>query len=204
MSYLLLPQDETGLVRYMCEELGLVLLLSDVTDRGVPIVAAHPLTAVSNRLPIELATGGTLIFWCRDFGPVRTLADAPAPVEPADRVAASLTREAAGARFSDLIDLTRTPVIRWRRARFRREGQLKPALLQSMPIKVRDYPPEVLRVHRQIERWLKKHGEKVNPFDHCSDPAVPQPRNLGPFWVWVHPHALEWIWGGGEIWPWPG
>jgi hypothetical protein len=204
MSFLLLPQDEKALFHYMCDELGLSLLLSDVTERGAPRVASQPLTAVSDRLPTSVSDPGTLIFWCRDLGPVRVLADAPAPVDVADRVAGLLTRQAAGAGYGDVIDHCRTPVIRWRRARFRREGQLKPALLQAMPLKIRDTPPGVLSLHRQIDRWLKKRGEKVNPFDHCSDAPGPAPRNLSVLWVWVHPHAMEWIRGGGEIWPWTG
>jgi hypothetical protein len=204
MSFLLLPQDEMVLFRYLCEELGLALLLSDVTEQGAPRVALQPLTAISDRLPRSTVDPSTLIFWCRDLGQVKVLADAPEPVDAADRVAGLLTREAAGSGYGDVIDLCRTPVIRWVRARYRRDGQLMPGLLQAMPLSIRDTPPGVMRLHRNIDRWLKKRGEKVNPFEHCCDATVSPPRNLNVFWVWVHPHAMEWIKGGGEMWPWTG
>jgi hypothetical protein len=219
MSFLLFPPDEIELVRYLCIDLDLALLLSDVTDGGVPRIAPLPLAAVPDKLlwePLPRAPGRplstppdplTFLFWCPSLGPVRTFVDAPEPTEAIDRVAAQLTREAKGPSYANAIDLTRTPVIRWQRARFQRAclqngRRLVPGLLQAMPVKLRDTPPEVLKLHRKIERWLKKRGEKLNPFGHCSQTLVPQPRNLNPFWVWVHPHAMEWVRGGGEIWPW--
>jgi hypothetical protein len=202
MSFLLLPPDELALVSYMCGDLDLALLLSDLTDRGVPRIATEPLAAVPDHLPSSPSDPRTFIFWCHWLGPVRTLADASESVDPADRVAGLLTREAAGDRYGDVVDLQRTPVIRWHRTSFQSERRLKPGLLQVMPLYVRDTPSDVLKLHRQVDRWMKKHGERLNPFDHCRDLPIPQPRNLNPFWVWVHRHAMDWVSGGGEIWPW--
>jgi hypothetical protein len=204
MPFLLLPRDEIALVSHLCDELGLRLLLSDLTERGVPRIASRPTDAITDRLPRSGDGASTLVFWCPALGPVKTFADASEPVDASNRVAALLTQQSAGGRYCDVVDLCRTPVIRWRRSLVRREGQLMPGSLQAMPMTIREHPPDVLKLHGKIERWIKKHAERVNPFDHCSDAPIPQPRNMNALWVWAHPHALEWVRNGGEIWPWTG
>ncbi len=110
MSFLLLPEDERPFITFLCEELGLRLLLDDLASGGVARVATDPLRAVPAELPFGI--GRTLIFWASSLGPVRTMADAPHPKDAADRVARALTAQAAGARFPDVIDFERTPVLR--------------------------------------------------------------------------------------------
>jgi hypothetical protein len=51
MHLLALPEDEQEIVRYLCEEQGLQLLLSDLVEDGVPQVADDPLRALLPDLP---------------------------------------------------------------------------------------------------------------------------------------------------------
>lgn len=205
MSYLLIPEDEKDLVTYLVNGLGLKLLLSDVAPNREPRVAQDPLSAVPTELGKQYdATPSHLIFWCSQLGPIRTLVDAPVTSDPRTQVARQLTQQSAGDEYEDVIDLSRTPVLRWRRCCWHAPNRLKPALLQGMELKVRQTPKDLLKLYAKVERWLKSRGEKLNPFEHCTELPGAQPRNLNTFWVWVHPHALESVRRGLEIWPWTG
>jgi hypothetical protein len=102
------------------------------------------------------------------------------------------------------IDVARSPVIRFYRSSWNRNGCLNPGLLQAAAAPVKEQPDELLRLRRQVERWLRTAGERLNPFDHCSKSPIAQPTNLNAFWTWARPHALAWVRGGGEVWPWNG
>ena len=206
MSYLLLPEDERELVEYLCYEIGLSLLLSDVAPNGIPSVARNPTAVLPSELPDRVQVGKAqvayFIFWCPSICPVHTIAQKSATTDPKDRVSEFLTRNNAGGRYPDVIDLSATPVIRYRRCYWQTTNRLVPGVLQAMPIRIPETPNEVLQLYRKVERWLRKRGTKLNPFEHCLDTPVPQPRNLNGFWVWAQPHALEWVRNNGEIWPW--
>jgi hypothetical protein len=51
MHLLALPEDEQEIIRHLCEEEGLQLLLSDLLEDGSPRVAADPLRALVPELP---------------------------------------------------------------------------------------------------------------------------------------------------------
>jgi hypothetical protein len=124
MHLLALPEDEQQIIHHLCEHEGLQLLLSDLLEEGSPRVAADPLRALVPDLPsrkraLEAVKSGApasdparhqvreYLLWARSLGPIRTLADAPAPRDAVDRVAFQLNREATE-QWRDLIDLTRT------------------------------------------------------------------------------------------------
>ena len=205
MSYLLVPEDEKDLVTYLVNGLGLRLLLSDVAPNREPRVAQDPWSAVPTELGKQNdTTPSHLIFWCSQLGPIRTLVDAPVTSDARTQVARQLTQQMAGHEYEDIIDLSRTPVIRWLRCSWHAPNRLKPALLQGMELEVRQTPKPVLKLYAKVGRWLKSRGEKLNPFEHCMELPGAQPRNLKTFWVWVHRHALESVKRGLEIWPWTG
>jgi hypothetical protein len=102
----------------------------------------------------------------------------------------------------DLVDLARRPVVRFQRSNWNRNGCLNPGQLQGMAVRVKEHPPELLAKLRSVERWLKKRGERLNPFEHCSQSPIAAPSNLNVFWVWAQPAALTWVQQGGEVWPW--
>ena len=72
------------------------------------------------------------------------------------------------------------PLRVFQRAYCRIGRRFVPGLLQSMPVRIRDTPPDVVRLYRKIERRLKKRGEKLNLFAHCSETPLPLQRNVGP------------------------
>jgi hypothetical protein len=111
MHLLALPEDEQEIVRYLCEEQGLQLLLSDLVEDGVPQVADDPLRALvpdlpsRKRLKAAVAPGVGVtdptyqevweyLLWARSLGPIRTLRDAPGPRDAVGRVALQINREA--------------------------------------------------------------------------------------------------------------
>jgi hypothetical protein len=146
---------------------------------------------------------GDHTFWCPEIGPVRTLGDAPPPHEAKDAVMLQINREADPAGWRDRIDLARTPVIRWSRPRwYRKDRCLVASRLGAMAARTKDHPPALLKLYRQIERWLRRPATKFNSFKHCSDLPVPEPPNLSHFWVAAWPQAKTWIAQGGELWPW--
>ena len=115
-----------------------------------------------------------------------------------------LNQEADPEGWADYVDSSRSPVIRFHRANWNQNGCLNPGLLQGMSVRLKDQPPELIRTLRQIERWLKSDGEKVNPFRHTINTPVPEPERLGALTAWARPHALDWIRSGGTVWPWNG
>jgi len=204
MNWLLLPEDEVQLVTYLTGPLGLRMVLPKLTSAGVAL-AKDPLTALTSELPGHVTEGipWDFTFWCPDIGPMRLLGDRPSEGhdDVRTRVALQMTK-VESPRWRELLDLRRTPVIRFRRSAWHQEGPLMPGLLQGMDLTVKEHPSDVIRLLRSITSWLKREGEKLNPFEHCSNSPIPQPRNLNPFWVWARPCALSWVRAGGEVWPW--
>jgi len=205
VKYLMLPEDEADMTEYLCGELGLVLLLSDRTTNGQPAVAKDPLKALIPELPLyprRLEPRGVYyyLFWCPLEGPIRTLGEAPEPTDAVGRVGLLLTKDAAGGEWGDIIDHERTPLLTYRRCSLHDNGDLIPGALGSMPVPVKATLPGVRRLHGRAERWLRRSGERVNPFDYCDDPGFPRPDDPARWWVWARPHALERLRAGGAIW----
>jgi hypothetical protein len=184
MHLLVLPEDEQEIVRYLCEEEGLQLLMSDLVEDGAPQVAEDPLRALVPDLPSRKRFGAAAapgvgvtdptyrevweyLLWARLLGPVRTLADAPVAQDAIGRVALRLNCDATE-RWRDLIDLTRTPVIGLRRTGWHhRENCLIAGGLTTMRVRVRDLPREVASLHSRVERYLKRHSQRLDPFETC-------------------------------------
>lgn len=190
VNWLLLPDDEDELVAYVSGELGLVLV-GEGWDR--------------DGLPRQFGTQPSeVVWWASDIGPIQRMGDAPPPKDAKDAVLVRLNQEADPERWKDLLDARRTPVIRFHRSNWNRNGCLNPGLLQAMSIPLKEQPKELIRLLRQTERWLKSDGEKVNPFRHTIRTPVPEPERLGALTAWARPHALAWIRDGGKVWPWNG
>jgi hypothetical protein len=206
MSDLLVPGDERELTAFLCETLGAKLLLSDVTTAGEPHVASDALAALPRTLPGPAFFGDTsvraLLFWLPSVGPIRTMVDARPPETPHDRVAQLLSRQAAGERAPDLIDLERTPVLTLNRSTALGPNRLAPGGLGSMPIRTAALPAEVRAVSSKARRWLRARAVKADPFDYCAEVRSRRPRSLGPLWCWVQPEAWRLVEAGAEIWPW--
>ena len=191
------------LIRHLHESVGLPLLTSD----GGAVALADPADVITDEFPLLMARQAReYYFWCPEIGPVRKLGDAPAPRDAHEAVVLHVSRESHPDNWRDLIDLSRTPVISWRRPVWYRPDQacIVAGGLGAMTAKVKEYPEELRRLHRSIDRWLRKPAVKVNPFEHCGRTPVPQPRNLSAFWVATWPQAKKWVDGGGELWPWDG
>ncbi len=206
MSFLLVPEDESELTVYLCEELGAKLLLSDIAMEAEPQIARDPLQALPAQLPHEATPGCKeiyeLLFWLPACGPIKTMRDAPEATDARDRVAQLLTRDSAANQFADVIDTQRTPVLRLRRSTKMAGNRLAPGLLGTMRIQASALPQDVRRMHAKATRWLKKRGAKTDPFLHCPEVKERRPANLRPLWVWVQPYAMELVEQGTEIWPW--
>ncbi len=206
MSFLLVPEDESELTDYLCEEMGAKLLLADIAPKAEPRIARDPLKALPSELPIEATPGCNeiynLLFWLPSCGPVKTMRDAPEANDARDRVAQFLTRESATDQFFDVIDTRRTPVLRLRRSIRMAGNRLAPGVFGTMDTKASALPRDVRRMHAKATRWLKKRGAKVDPFLYCPEVRERRPTNLGPLWVWVQPKAMELVEQGTEIWPW--
>lgn len=210
MSYLLLPDDERELVGYLVNVRGMHLLLNDVLDgdwRGgrAPHLATNALEAIPRQLPGPPRQGGAdvyaLHFWPEDAGKLVSLGAPGRAQDATSRVGLVLSQQRAGRRWRDVIDPDRSPLIRWRRCYWRENGHLTPGLLQGMAEITRLWPPELLRTHQSVERWLRKGSERVDPFEHCDDPPVVPP-NRTRFVVWAMPQAADWVRRGGRVWPW--
>jgi hypothetical protein len=135
-----------------------------------------------------------------DLGPIRTLADAPAPRDAVDRVALQLNREATE-QWRDLIDLTHTPVLGLRRTGWHhREDCLIAGALTTMAVRVRDLPREVTSLHSRVERYLKRHSQRLDPFETCQVYTGPRldPRQTRGWWLWAMPQAQAWLAAGGQ------
>jgi hypothetical protein len=209
MNDLLAPADERDLTVFLCETLGARLLLSDVITSAGPSLAANPLTALPEALPGPAFHGDrsvrSLTFWLPSAGPVRTLADAPVPDTPLDRVARRISTDAAdsaGVRVADLIDLESSPVLNLRRSTALSPHRLAPGAFYAMPVKAAALPAEVRAAYNKARRWLKKRAVKVDPFEHCPEVRSRRPNNLGPLGCWVQPEAWRLVEAGTEIWPW--
>jgi hypothetical protein len=217
MHLLALPEDEQEIVRYLCEEQGLKLLLSDLVDDGVPQVAADPLRALVPDLPSwrrlkAAVTPGVGVtdptyrdvwdyqLWASSLGPIRTLGEAPEPRDFVDRVALQVNR-AATERWRDLIDCSRTPVIGLRRTSWHHsEDCLIAGGLTAMRVRVRDLPREVASLHARVERHLKRHSQRLDPFETCHLYRGPRrdPRRSRGWWMWAMPQAQAWLAAGGQ------
>jgi hypothetical protein len=208
MSDLLAPADERDLTIFLCETLAAQLLLSDLTTGGEPRLALDALASLPEALPGPARFGDravrVLIFWLPWVGPIRTLADAPTPATPRDRVARYLSAQAAGDRAADLIDLERTPVLRFTRSTALSQQRLAPGSFAAMPLQTAALPAEVRAAHARTRRWLKTRAVKADPFDHCPEVQSRRPKSLGPLWCWVQPEAWRLVQAGAEIWPWSG
>ena len=201
MSYLLLPDDEVPFVQFLRQELGALMLRDELTTGGRAHIHADPTEAIGSTLPAE-SDQRTLVFWLRDVGPVATMQDAQEPTDARRRVAIQLTRESAGSRFGRLLDLARTPVLRWRRSSFRSSRLIIPGSLQAMDVPVSKTPLEVRRRHRAADSWLRRKAVPIDPFEHCKNLPIPAPANRRVFRVWAQPGAASWVAHGGEVWPW--
>lgn len=217
MHLLALPEDEQEIVGYLCEKEGLQLLLSDLVEDGVPRVAADPLRALSPELPsrkrlkaaVTPGVGVTdpsyrevweYLLWASSLGPIRTLADAPAPRDAVGRVALQLNR-AATKRWRDLIDCSRTPVIGLRRTSWHHSGDcLIAGGVTAMRVRVRDLPREVASLHSRVERYLKRHSQRLDPFETCHLYRGPRhdPSRSRGWWMWAMPQAQAWLAAGGQ------
>jgi hypothetical protein len=216
MHLLALPEDEQEIVRYLCEEEGLWLLLSDLVEDGLPRVADVPLAALAPDLPsgkrlkaaITPGVGVTdptyrevwvYLLWASSLGPIRTLADAPGPREAVGRVALHINREATE-RWRDLI-VSRTPVIGLRRTHWHHsEDCLIAGGLTAMRVRVRDLPREVASLHSRVERYLKRQSQRLDPFETCQVYRGPRrdPSRSRGWWMWAMPQAQSWLAAGGQ------
>lgn len=206
MNYLLLEEDEKAFAGHLCSELGLWLLLSDRAPDGNPEVAQDPSTALpplANPARKGCPDVYELTFWCPALGPICTLGTAPAPKDAIGAVERKIIQDAT-LEWEDVIDCSRTPVIRLKRTHWQAEAhsRLAPGLLCAMALPKREQPRKLLALYREISRWLMRQGTRLNPFEHCSYPGVRQPRNLNVFWVCAMPAAYAWVNQGGEVWPW--
>jgi hypothetical protein len=217
MHLLALPEDEQEIVRHLCAKEGLQLLLSDLVEEGVPRVADDPLAALVPDLPsgkrlkaaVVSGAGGTdparhqvweYLFWARSLGPIRTLGDAPVARDAVDRVAFQLNREATE-RWPDLIDLSRTPVIGLRRTSWHHsEDCLIAGALTTTRVAVRDLPRDVASLHSRVERHLKRHSQRLDPFETCQAYRGPRldPSRARGWWTWAMPQAQSWLAAGGQ------
>lgn len=217
MHLLALPEDEQQIVGHLCEEEGLQLLLSDLVEDGLPQVAADPLRALvpdlpsRKRLKAAVAPGVGItdptyrevweyLLWASALGPIRTLADAPVAQDAVGRVALQLNR-AATKRWRDLIDLSRTPVIGLRRTSWHHsEDCLIAGGLTAMRVRVRDLPREVASLHSRAERYLKRHSQRLDPFETCHLYRGPRrdPSRSRGWWMWAMPQAQAWLAAGGQ------
>lgn len=201
MSFLLFPEEERTFIERVLEKHSGVILKKDyLVDGSLKTVDIHDLDFAD--FPNDIQSTQTIILWLQDCGDIKTMKDAPQPHLAKDKVATLLTKEAAGALYENIIDYSRTPIIRWRRSRYHSENRLIPALLQSMPVPLGAIPAPLRKSYNSLNRWLKSEAVKVNPFEFCSDINSPAPNNLNQFWVWAHPEAFSWLQSGGEVWPW--
>jgi len=193
------------LIEHLTDAEGLLLLASDHLRAG-PSVVRGQLDPPSLPPPAEPLTPreepATFNFWWQEGGELRALGDAPPPGDAAGRVALKLAQDASEHR-QDLLDLERSPIVRWARCRWHSSGALCPGLLQAQARKTSEQPAGLVRLHRRVARWMKKQGVRINPFDHGPEElTMDPPANLNMFWAWAFPAAEAWVRDGGTIWPW--
>ena len=203
MRYLLFPDEERALIRYLCGQVGLQFLTSDSGAAR----NSDPVSLIATDFPTLRANEEReYYFWCCDIGPVRRLGDVPEPRDAVDAACLRMNQEARPESWRDLIDLARTPVISWRRPLWYGSDRkcLVPGRLGAMAAKVREHPSDLRRLYGRVDRWLRRPATKLNPFEHCSGLPVAEPKNLSTFWVAAWPQGKEWVHRGGELWPWDG
>ena len=205
MNYLLTPTDELELISFLREEVGAHMILSELAPNGQASIASERIHTLPD-LPGPAKYGCTSIrcfrFWLRDCGPIRTHRDAPRPIDPKDRVARYLTKEATGDAYDGVIDFTRTPSLFFSRTTQMNSRRLAPGRFGAMPVKAKNLPADVKKKHATVERWLRTRGRKTDPFAHCPEVADRRPERLGVLWVSVQPNATKLVENGMEIWPW--
>ena len=202
MRYLLFPEEERALISYFRGELGLRFLASD----GGATADADPVERIGDEFPELMSrTEREYYFWCPEIGPVKRLGDSR-PRDIKEAVCLQVNRQSYPDNWQNLIDLSRTPIVSWRRPVWYRASRncLVAGRLGSLTAKLKEYPPELGRLYKRVERWLRKPATKINPFRHCSNTPVPEPKNLSPFWVAAWPLGMAWVDQGGELWPWDG
>jgi hypothetical protein len=209
LRYLLTPVDEADLAAHLCGDLGMRLLLSDVTTDGAPSIAAEPAIALPAALPGRPYFGDPAIrrftFWAEALGPIATMRDAPNPTNAHERVSRILTRENAGDAFADVIDSSRTPLIQWCRCAVHSSRRVLPGRLGATMGPTQQRPRELQKLLRGVEVWLQQRAQTVDPFETCPEARERQPRNTSRFRVSVLPDAARWRREGDlEIWPWDG
>jgi hypothetical protein len=200
VNYLLLRDDEGPLRRYLSDDLDLIPLANaagpgTAAEPGTPDLPSHAKPSLAGR-PSEF------VYWAKQVGSLRRLGEAPDPASAKEKVGRILNEQVFGDDWVKAIDVARSPVIRFYRSSWNQNGCLNPGLLQAAAAPIKEQPDELLRILRQVERWLRAEGERLNPFEHCSKSPIAPPANLNAFWVWARPHALAWVRGGGEVWPW--
>jgi hypothetical protein len=209
MRYLLFPDEEIILCRYLTSELGLKLLASNLAPGNIPKIVEGGVPANLNGFP-DPAEPKTLpnepmhfLFWCSEIGGIETLGSAETPSDPKDRVSVILTQQASE-QWRDVIDFTRTPVIFWARPCWYKKDHscVVAGRMNGMTIPVKKYPVELKRLYGKIDRMLRKTGVRLNPFDYVPNTPVPEPENLNAFWVFTWPQGMSWLENGGELWPW--
>jgi hypothetical protein len=203
MQFLLLPSDEQELVTWLCNELGLKLLLSDALTGGRPATASDPTAALPESLPLQARPFQPrgiyeLTFWhpgweVSNWDPQR------AP-DIRDHVAGILTSGSAAQAGVDpdtLLDPARTPVLRLRRCVLRDDGSLEPAGIQGMALPARYQPAEVLHLRTQTERWLRRGSTRfAGNHPHLTHESS---RSRHPKPVYARRHAAAWIRDGGRF-----
>jgi hypothetical protein len=209
MRYLLFPDEEKLLCRYLTSELGLKLLASDLAPGNIPEIVERGVPANLNGFPdpAEAKTPPSdpthLLFWCSDIGGIETLGSSGTPSDPKGTVSMILTQQASE-QWRDVIDDTRTPIITWVRPRWHKKDHscVVAGRMNGMTIPVKKYPVELKRLYGKIDRMLRKNGVKLNPFEYVSKTPVSEPENLDAFWVFTWPQGMSWLENGGELWPW--
>jgi hypothetical protein len=172
-GYLLFPDDERRLIEHLLGE-RVLLLSSDLLLDGEPDLASP---AVPTELPpLPRVVPGepgvhSYVFWCSALGPLRAEGDARAPSDAVGRVARHLLQTQTE-RWRDVVDYASSPIIRLRRAHWHRSGALLPALLQGPSRVTRDWDPELVRLFRRVERWLRSWTTKTNEWDLCPPGQV--------------------------------
>jgi hypothetical protein len=205
-GFLLLPEDELLLVDHFMGQENLALLASDDLRAG-PRLVERLVTPQPLRPPAEPLQQHpephAFIFWAQALGPLRTIGEAPPPASASERVERLLTDESAGGDSQHVLDWSRSPIIRWSRANWHENGALCPGRLQAQPRKTKEQPPELLRLHSRLSRWMKKQSTRIDPFEHApSEVGDRRPQNLQGYATWAFPAAEDWVRRGGNVWPW--
>lgn len=72
--------------------------------------------------------------------------------------------------------------------------------LTTTRVRVRDLPREVAALHSRVERYLKRHSQRLDPFETCRAYRGPRlsPRQTRGWWMWAMPQAQAWLAAGGQ------